>query len=734
MAIAPQFEAGTQIIQGVAPGKSALLSNISKAGFSLSAQSIKLGLAVKKQHLVAQKYMIDGDVSQHIQKSLFAQMNNPDPAKGMQQFNVGTKAYLDKTLEQIPNELKGIIKRDSLKYINNANLKLQGRVFQQKQQEDLNDFYTQYNIRQNQTSNLGSSAATANDVVLARERTADTHNMIGHALGAGLINGRTAAALESENYRNIYSSEALGTYRDLKTQEERDSYKKQFEKSKSHDGFLSAHDKQIVMNQFNAIDKERVSEHGISRATYKSISDEMKFNAIHGKAIDTKLLSDMQIANPEGFEGLFNEIKTNQVIYSTYAQHMNDSVYNMEAEKQRLDTEEPASFEQSVLNDKVSQLLDKRIKFAKDDPVAFTIQNDAYRNIVNNPDKNKGLNRRELILSFQKSHGYNENQVSALSKAEAYDVVGEIKALPVVSEAGELNQVDEISKYLGQFKPQVAYYAQRDLQRAGLPKGTLYLSRINQSNDPKIKANVANAAIAFSKMNNQDGGMSAYKVALGDISSDDIMKEIYVDHSFSNYAETLYSVNGDTTKDLEERAKLQQILSAQLISKGSDLQSAVRNAGEMLNTGTSYGSHNGHVYMYPTQDVTSGRVFSGIKHLEELASKQILRKPIHVYPHLPNNFKSTHINSLLVDTGYARNTNDHLGIILVDSAGNALKTKDGQTFSFTFKDLADPSSELSTEVDKFIKSSDRKFKERFKIDKRLSDMLTSNLVASLKRE
>jgi len=732
----PVYESQVPIVQGGAASTAPIYESLFKAASTIGTVVASSTAQQQKEALLAQKYMIDGDVSQHLQKELLQQMNNPSPHEGLEEFNTSAKTYLDKTLETTPNRLKALIRRDAIQYINNANSRLQGRVFKQQREDNLFDFYKQYNIRTNQISSLGAINATENDIELSRKKALDNNNMVHYAMQSGLIPGRVGAVLEEENYKNLYSSEYLGSYRNLKAKEDRDKFKTDFMKDKKADKYLSFKDKQILMNQFNAIDKQIASEHGINNATYNMFVNDLNFKALHGKPIDTKILADLAAARPEAFPKIAEDLKVNQLTWSAYSEHMNESVSEMKAAKEKYDIEEPKNYEQSIINKNISQMLGDRIKFAESDVVSFSLQNKAYQEVVGDPIKNKGLDARQTLISFEKSHGFSENQLSTLTNEESLLEVGKIKSLPILTSDGTLSQVEEISDYLEAFTPDVSYYAQRDLQRAGLPKSSVYLTRIYRASDDKLRAYVGDAAIAFSKLNKDDGGIKSYTEILGvhNTTPSQLMTTVYGDSTYQNFAESHYGSNGDLTETLTTRANLQQIFAAQLMSKGKDISTAVNLAGKALDAGIDYGSYHGNAYMFPTDLLQKNRVEGAIQYLDEIASKSDLKKPPRVYGRLPLSYKSPHLNTILLATGYARNTNDQLGIVLTDSVGNAIKTNDDKTFTFSFKDLADPSSEMSKQVDSFLSTREKTFYEKHRIKSSVRDMLVSNIANIVGRE
>lgn len=711
-----EYEASVPITQQAMPTKATTFEAAGSLFGEVRKDTLKIARKRKHDELLSQQYMIDGDLSETTNKILNKALQNPDAHAGLEEFNTQIHEYVNKTLETTPNKIKPNIQENAIRYITAAHNKLNARALDQQRNTFLFQMNKTYEQKSNQMANFANSGLAADRVNAAADHI-ELRNMIKNAFDKGYISPERATIMTKNLDREFYMNDAEGQYRNSRTPEQKKSFLKQFKNSKEYNTHLGPDQKRILMNRFSAIDKEHAAENGFTDANYNSKVNELKYNTLHGIPINTNTLSDLAKVKPTKFNTLVDELKTNQEIYSRYSVFKNAKIAEMKAAKAAIDNEEPKSYKESIMGKKVSQMLGAQIERAEKDPAGVAYENPAFKSVLENKEKMKGITPRMAMISFLKHQGYTDHQMNVLTNPEAFEAVARIKGLPLDK------QMDMLSSILEPMNLTVRYYAARDLQRAGLPKATQYLLRINKSDDQRIKNLEEDAAIAFSKP------ISEYTDVLekAGTSPSKLKQRVYKDNNFNAYFNALTSSNGDHTDEIADRAKHQMLLAARLLEKpGYNIDSAVSTAGQMLDTGTSFGSFRDGSYVYDKR-IPSGRINTAVRYLLDEAHQQRmdLAIPPHAYPRLAHIFPQdiSRYSGLFLYNCYPINTSDQRGIVLVDHFGSVLRTKSGKAFTVTFKDLLDPSAEFSTKLDKFSIEREQKFHERY----RMADVLSHDI-------
>jgi len=721
-----EYEATTPIITQQMPSKAPVYETAAQLFGGVSDFAFKQIKKEQQDKLLAEKYVAEGDLATGINK-LYNESLNLTPEKGAALFQKTSKSFIDKALEASDPRLKAILTRTSARYISNANTKLQTRIFEQNKKDRAFQFRQTYTQLYNNMSN-DALHGTAESVISATHDHANLVNMVKDAERTGLMTPREASLYHQQAQQGFIENKILGQYQFAKTPEQKNKFKKDFENSTEYNDIFSPSDKQQMMHKFEAIDKQHAAENGYDAATYKQKTDEVKWKALHGERIDASELSNLQSVAPKKFDKLLNDVKLNTDIYNEYNAFQYGSLDTIKAKKANLDASEPKTYRESIVNQKVSQMLDQKMKLMQEDPAEATYQDPSYQSIIANPDKKKNITDRAVMLNFQKQHGYSENQLSVLTNTEAHVEANRIRSLPIEEQA------NAIGDYLKQFSPDVGHYAMRDLQRAGLSQGSQYSYRISQADDLRIRKLNQDAVIAFSKLNDKDGGINHYEPTLKikGTTPTKLMNNVYLSDSYLNYANSLYSLKDDFSDGLSDRAERQQILAAQLMSRGYTEDAAVEAAGNALNAGVGFTSYRGNVIRYPSAKLTSRRIKSAINYMMEQATDAELAIPPHVYEHLPYFFRKEYVPSMLLVTGGAYTSTDSRRVILTDNSGSPIRTKTGEEFSVSFKDLENPSSDISTKIDEFEREREQDFYKKHQIPTSVYDIFPKTVLNVLR--
>jgi hypothetical protein len=675
----------------------------------------------QKQHneLLAERYMAEGDIAQTINSMYGKAIQSEDIHKASAVFNETSKAYLEKTIGGLNPAIQPLVRASAIRTMNSAQLKLQNRIFQQNQQDKNLQFQETYSQLLNQANNQAREGELQNGV----QTLAQVQNMIKNAEQRGGISGERAAIYSMQAHRQFISNKVLGMYDFAKTAEQKKKFKEDFKKDREYDKFLDPDDKKVILNKMAAMDKEQMAALGFTAARQKRTVEELKQDALNTGKVDANQIAALNASGYKDMKLLKDDIQSNLFIHSKVQELSSGTLDKMKADKAFLDAEPYTNYKADKQRQKISQMLGDRIKQAESDPAQYTLNSEGFKNINENPALKGVQNTEQSMIQYQKNHGFTENQFSVLTKSDALNEVNEIHNLPLEE------QSNEVMRRAMTREPRNRMYYLRDLQRNGLSSSTQYLLRIGQSDDKKVGAVLPDAQIAFSKLNDKDGGLKYYEptIRAAGSTTNKLTQKVYDSNSFNRYKESLLGYD-DANHSLNERANYQTILAAQLMSKGLKEKDAVEEAGKALDTGINYSSYNGWSFSYPENVVSSGRMHTAILYLEHQARQQSdnIYIPPRVYANLPPVFRQDKVPDLLFGTSKAVTSTDKQSVILTDDSGAPIRTKEGKIFSLRFDEIGDNEGEIARELDTFGRESKEEFMQQHKRYSSVKNVLTAN--------
>jgi hypothetical protein len=728
-----RFEPTEQISTAPVATRAPVAATAFKAFAQVEKFSEKQIVEQRKQKLISEKYMVEGDLAKTVQTNLQKALENPDINNGMKEFNVSMKSYGDVTFQKVSPSIQPLIRNTYLRYVTNAQIKLKDKAFQQAQNDKKFEFQktiTHLSNHMNNNANDGTKASVAT----AELDRANIHGMIKNAEQTGVLSPGAAASASLLNHQQFVENSIIGQYRSAKTTDQKKTFRKKFKNSTEYDKILDPRDKRIVLKQLDTIDLQHAAELGFTKSNYQSKANEQIERAYYGKSPNAQTIAQLAVVSPEKIEELKTKIQVNLTAYHSAQKLVNESPEQIKASIIEKDNTPFTNHFDSQVNQQTSKMLKENVKLINSDPVLAYKNSKVFQQATNNPavinDSSKPdgkLNGREVLIKFQRLHGRSENQISVLTKQESASFVNTINSLPLGKHAQGIRELlDGVnnSDIWGQttaVRNDVKSYLLRDLQRNGLKESTQYVYRMDRSDDPTVVAKINDAVIAL----NTD--KTEYTKVLGTPVMKQINNEIDLNSRSNQYMQSTMSYDNNT-KTMSKRKETASLIAAQLVTRGTDPKEAVDTAFKMMDTGVSYGSYNGWVFRHPS-GMDSKRLQSSIRLLESKAkeNKEDLVIPPHIQVNIPETYRKEHAPAILFTTSKAQTSTDSRSLQLVDASGSPIRTRQGKTFSIAFKDIQNPSSPVSHELDNFIRLEENEFmkgKKRYFSVKNILDTKT----------
>lgn len=329
-----------------------------------------------------------------------------------------------------------------------------------------------------------------------------------------------------------------------------------------------------------------------------------------------------------------------------------------------------------------------------------TIVSSAYQAVMKKQKAEGNIDVFGTRIAYQKHRGVSQEALSALTHEEAYNEVSKLKNHPNLQ-----TQLEAYLGYMNGVKPANRPYVARDLQKAGLSLGSQYLLRASHDREAsQYTTDAAKAWDPIQMVKGKEDYNAAFKIyestmatkGLGSISK--IRQGIESNSDYTKYANVILSSGGDTTKRMDDYRNHYELLTLQLMAKGSTEDAAVKTASMVMNAGTAINSYKGSHYMYD-KNLKSDTVDGACNALEENYKKSgDFQVPARYKADLWGVNDSTIKDHFINNVSFI-NTADQSGLTMVWGVHhNPVLDKSGNRITFSFKELLDSSSSLSKQV------------------------------------
>ena len=409
MAQIPRYEAQTPIINAVVPSKAPVYGEIAKSAFVVSQVIERKHAQEKKQKMLLQKELLDSDLAKNLNKFYMDSRVDPDAKGALDSFNVAAKSYTEKLLETTPKNLRPIIKRNAVRYIDSAQLKIQSRILQQREDELQLDFYNNIKQKSDLMSNVARDGTDPNAAI---QSAIDIKNNIKHGVDAGFISPATGANIDSATYKDLHRNLLIGQYNNATTIKEKNSIINKIKKSKKYDKIFSADERDRILSSFQKSDLTGALVQRYGVATFGDLKKKIIFDAQHGKTLKGEDLAFLEQVYPKRFPELAVTIQNNEAIGSIVDSVKIAGVEDMHAKIAELSLpQNNNTYRKNLIATTATHLIQDNIKMLKNDPIQYLEGNEklkeirvqeAFKRKTNNPTAKSDA---EVKINFQLGMG-----------------------------------------------------------------------------------------------------------------------------------------------------------------------------------------------------------------------------------------------------------------------------------------------------------------------------------------
>jgi len=663
--------------------------NIASIYGKFKLESDKLAIQSNKYSIATQVMNLSTEAKMEADK----QLNPVDAAKTY-------KAVMQGGSEGISTHVMDVNKsyaKEVLAFkVDQAKQDLSGAIATRAKQNAYSSFTSSYDTFSNEANN----AANRGDKVAAATLYGQAKGLVVKAVGSGALDPVRGGVFTQKLQKDFHTNIVVGQYRNAIATGDSAQFKKEFMKSKAYDAYLNPRDKQALMAKFSSMDKAAAATDGINNATWGQNFQGVLFDTSHGIAVSTKKLADLAAADPVKYQKGLVKLREAQASYVIASKFNDASVASLKAGITELTNPEDVAktYQEQAVKLNAAKQLKVKLHSLETDPASVAVHSQAYQAVIATQKAKGKLDPIGARIAYQKHLGLQPDNISALTKEEAYNTVASIK-----QQTSLQDQLKALSAYEGTVKPANRPYAMRDLQKAGLPIASQYMLRI--SKDPDAVRYSITAAKAWDNIQESKGtehydkAFDQYSQMLGTQHSETLQEakaDVIASSAYHNYADVILS-SGGSAKRLSDYAKHYQLLTFQLMMDGTSLKDASKLADGIMNAGTSIGTYGGNKYVYDKkmdQSLITGACNISISNHKMTDDVQI---PARYMADLGGVDRKDALDMYLGGASF-RNTPDQSGLMMVDVNNNPILDKSGKKITFTFKELKEGHSKVAQQA------------------------------------
>jgi len=719
VAIQPQ-ESDAPVSQSFAKLTSAL-DGLSNKAF-VSGQLIQKKRAVEdKQALQTSKIAAGIDIRDNINR---IKEEHLDPKNfgthSLGSFQNAAAGYLEGVMPSIQPENRAAITNIASAYVEGGKEDIRRslrKVATSRMQADLDESYFK-----NKTD--AENQAFEGDAISAAGINGQVVQSLNLALESGLISSSKFTALKEGLNKSLQEQTYLGDFhralendevdQPLVVQEKfknGDKYLKIFEDSKTTG--LSPEEKERLTIKMRGILRQRKQS---IRVRADKINEVMKDTVVqiqNGEAPEDveARIAMVEMAAPHKADRFRRQVEGAKKFWTTAEAIRYEGIAQknimINRARERIDLTRPGAAERLSEFNQIEQENKKQIKEFKNNPAGYTFPSPEVQNAIKsyNDSGMRGVLSKEedakhlaqvtdqALLATQKNMGLTQDEVRVVPNDRAAFIAQEINARTNVAEQAAIirAEADKHGKY--------SSVALRDLNRAGAHQASMFYN--SMLNNEQVLSLIPDATDAWSLPTGDLEKVVKDSVDLKSLRSS-VAEDTSVWESTLGNGATVPVINNTR----EQLYKLSLIL-ARKMGKGD----ASKKATSVINSNYEYSSYNGNNFRVPVKSqvpisriVAIGKAFQerlrnveGVRIFEgdELGKNLELRVPPTYFPELSEGARQITYRSDLMRNSFFQNKADDSGMYLADGSGSPVKLKNGVDFSFSFSQLANPSSPIN---------------------------------------
>lgn len=541
------------------------------------------------------------------------------------------------------------------------------------------------------------------------------NNLINGAIKHGGLSAERGAYYQKQMEGDFRNNFLMGQYRNARNAGQGEQFKEGFMNGNAYNAWYDPKQKQAIMNQFSDIDEQVAAQHGVNQITYDQNAKQLVYDAQNGKGIDQGMMADLSAVSPAKFATTLEQVRQAQQQYQITAPYRNAPINTIKAGIAEL--ENPATMpisEQDRANQiKAAQSLKTYLTDLNNDPAAVIEESQAFRQIAKNNMNSDGAGLLQTRIQYQQHIGIKPTNIRALRNDEAHIEVQNIVNSPKLQD-----QLIKFTNYVNSQPAQVRPYVVRDLQRAGLPLSTQYLVRMSSS--PEAAQYALDAAQAWKGIQMNQGAenytkaINTYKdmLQVKGIKMPDFSDDFANSDAYQEYANYILSSGGDVNAKLSDFKNHAELLSLQLMTKGKDPDEATNVAVKAMLAGTKIDTYKGVQYLHDAAIPNSNieKAMDYMQHKAQVSKVIIPPRYSNAHPKLSHE----ELQDMYMANAHFITTPDQSGLIMVDENKSPVRTEDGKTIEFNWRDLKNPNSELMNEITALHVKRDKKLKKQLK--------------------